>query len=57
MVMNILIFTKRQQVFSEMKKENRRYDFKTSLSKDTGLEATALGRSSLGVSHSCLTWQ
>lgn len=57
MVMNILIFTKRQQVFYEMKKENRRYDFKTSLSKGTSLEAPALGRSSLRTSHTCLTWR
>jgi len=55
MIMNILIFTKRQQVFSEMKNENRRYDFKASLSKDPGLETPALGRSSLCISHTCLT--
>lgn len=57
MVMDMLILTKRQQVFSEMKKKKRRYDCKTLLSKDTDLEATALGHSSLCTSHSCLTWR
>lgn len=55
-VMNILIFTTRQQVFSEMKKKKEDTIIILSCQK-TRLEATVLGPSSLCTSHNCLIWR